>query len=44
MGDCKVFKVKGGGLPVVGDGGSLMTLRAGSVTTLSIAFQICDGF
>ncbi len=29
----------GGGLPVVGDGGSLMTHSAGSVTTQSKAFK-----
>ncbi len=35
------YKV-GGGLPVVGVGGSVMTQTAGSVTTQSIAFS--DGF
>jgi hypothetical protein len=30
---------RGGGLPVVGGGGSLMTHSAGSVTTLSIAVK-----
>jgi hypothetical protein len=29
----------GGGLPIVGDGGSLMTHSADSVTTVSIAFK-----
>jgi hypothetical protein len=32
------YKV-GGGLPVVGDGGSVMTHTAGSVTTQIIAFK-----
>ncbi len=37
------YKV-GGGLPVVGGGGSVMTHTAGSVTTQSIAFKYVMAF
>jgi hypothetical protein len=37
------YKV-GGGLPVVGDGGSVVTHTAGSVTTQSIAFKYVMAF
>ncbi len=36
---CKIGLNRGGGLPVVGGGGSLMTHSAGSVTTQSIALK-----
>jgi hypothetical protein len=39
MGDGYAAVQRGGGLPVVGGGGSVMTHTAGSVTTQSIAFK-----
>jgi hypothetical protein len=39
MGDGYAAIHRGGGLPVVGGGGSLMTHSAGSITTQSIAVK-----
>ncbi len=39
MGEGKAAIQRGGGLPVVGGGGSVMTHTAGSVTTQSIEFK-----
>jgi len=44
MGEGYAAIQKGGGLPVVGVGGNLMTHSAGYVTTQRKAFQIGDGF
>ncbi len=39
MGEGNAANKVGGGLPVVGGGGSVMTHTAGSVTTQNIAFK-----
>jgi hypothetical protein len=39
MGEGYAARHRGRGLPVVGDGGSLMTHSAGSVTTQSITLK-----
>jgi hypothetical protein len=36
--------IQGGGLPVMGGGGSLMTYSSGSVTTQSIVFKYLMDF
>jgi hypothetical protein len=43
MGEGYAALHRGGGLSVVGGGGSLMTHSAGSVTT-KYSTQLCDGF